>query len=89
MVVCRLAEALPFPRNWLYPWVMRHEVAHVPADAIHVPFDRLIANDGVIVAPPIDPIGPIAVLQYTGGTTGTPKESDALPRQSLRSTSPR
>ena len=33
VVVCRLAEALPFPRNWLYPWVMRHEVARIPVDA--------------------------------------------------------
>ena len=32
VVVCRLADALPFPRNWLYPWVMRHEVARIPVD---------------------------------------------------------
>jgi long-chain acyl-CoA synthetase len=31
VVVCSLAAALPFPRSWLYPWVMRHEVARIPA----------------------------------------------------------
>ena len=25
VVVCRMAEALPFPRNLLYPWVMRRD----------------------------------------------------------------
>ncbi len=39
----------------------------------HVPFARLIANDGIMVAPPIDPYQAIALLQYTGGTTGVPK----------------
>jgi len=73
VVVCRLAEALPFPRNWVYPWVMRHEVAQIPVDALHVPFDRLIANDGAIAAEPTDPRNSIALLQYTGGTTGVPK----------------
>ncbi len=73
LIVCPMAEALPFPRNWLYPWVMRHEVARIPADAIHVPFDRLIDNDGAVAAEPIDPHRAIALLQYTGGTTGVAK----------------
>ena len=73
VIVCRMAEALPFPRNLLYPWVMRRDLAHVPADDLHIPFDRLIANDGVFEAAPIDPRTTIALLQYTGGTTGVPK----------------
>ncbi|HEY2890132.1 MAG TPA: long-chain fatty acid--CoA ligase [Dongiaceae bacterium] len=73
VIVCRMAEALPFPRNLLYPWVMRRDLAHVPADDIHIPFDRLMANDGVFEAAPIDPMTTIALLQYTGGTTGVPK----------------
>jgi long-chain acyl-CoA synthetase len=73
LVVCPMAGALPFPKNWLYPWVMRQELAHVPADAMHVAFDRLIDNDGAIAAEPIDPHRTIALLQYTGGTTGVPK----------------
>ena len=73
VIVCRMAEALPFPRNLLYPWVMRRDLAQVPADDIHIPFERLIANDGAAQLPPIDPRTAIALLQYTGGTTGVPK----------------
>jgi len=73
LVVCRLADALPFPRRWLYPWVMRHDVARIPADSVHVPFERLIDNDGAIAPAPVDPRTEIALLQYTGGTTGVPK----------------
>ena len=73
VIVCRMAEVLPFPRNLLYPWVMRRDLLRVPADDVHVPFDRLIANDGRIEAAPIDPKTTVALLQYTGGTTGVPK----------------
>ena len=84
VVVCRLADALPFPRNWLYPWVMRHEVARIPVDERHVPFARLIANDGIMVAPPIDPhqadrLAAIYRRHHRGAEGG-----DADPRQSLR-----
>ena len=30
-------------------------------------------NDGKYQKPAIDPLNDVAVLQYTGGTTGTPK----------------
>ncbi|MEA2781995.1 MAG: long-chain acyl-CoA synthetase [Rhodospirillaceae bacterium] len=73
LIVCRMADALPFPRNWLYPWVMRHEVARIPADAAHVTFEALIDNDGAIVVDLVDPYQAVALLQYTGGTTGLPK----------------
>jgi long-chain acyl-CoA synthetase len=73
LIVCRMAAALPFPRNWLYPWVMRHEVARVPRGQAYVPFERVIDNDGAFAADAIDPHQAIALLQYTGGTTGVPK----------------
>jgi long-chain acyl-CoA synthetase len=73
LVVCRMAEALPFPRDWLYPWVMRHDVAQIPADDFHMAFEQLIDNDGRVAAEAIDPRKAIALLQYTGGTTGVPK----------------
>jgi len=73
VVVCRLAEALPFPRSWLYPWVMRHTLARIPKDGRHLFFARLVDNDGAIAAEPIDPHRSIALLQYTGGTTGLAK----------------
>jgi long-chain acyl-CoA synthetase len=43
-------------------------------DEKHVPFCDLLDNDGTYVAHDIgDPAQAIAVLQYTGGTTGLPK----------------
>lgn len=38
-----------------------------------VPLADLLANDGRFDAPSLDPTQAVAVLQYTGGTTGTPK----------------
>ncbi|HTK83862.1 MAG TPA: AMP-binding protein, partial [Patescibacteria group bacterium] len=39
----------------------------------YIAYDTLIANDGRFEPGAIDPDNDIAVLQYTGGTTGTPK----------------
>jgi long-chain acyl-CoA synthetase len=46
----------------------------VQYDEAHVPFLSLLDNDGKYTPHPIDdPAETIAVLQYTGGTTGLPK----------------
>src|SRR5690606_12703725 len=48
--------------------------ASVPSDDRHVTFQALLDNDGIYRSYPIaDPTDTIAVLQYTGGTTGLPK----------------
>ena len=73
IVVAKLADCLPFPKNLLYPWVKRRDIAKIPAEPSFVPFDSLINNDGRYQASAIDPEEDIALLQYTGGTTGTPK----------------
>ena len=39
----------------------------------HRPIEHLIDNDGKYTRSPIDPANDVAVLQYTGGTTGIPK----------------
>ncbi len=80
LVVCSMAQALPFPRNWLYPWVMRHEVARIPAGAAHVSFDRLIDNDGAMAAEAIDPRKAIALLQYMNWAVHEGAEMILLPR---------
>jgi len=73
IVVCRMSAALPFPGNALFGLFKRKEVADIPSEARHIAFERLIDNDGAFTPPPIDPARDIAVVQYTGGTTGTPK----------------
>lgn len=73
LVVGTMQEALPFPKNLLFPLVKRKDIATVERDERHVPFKQLIANDGAFKPQSIDPREDIAVLQYTGGTTGVSK----------------
>ncbi len=50
------------------------QIAPVPTDAQHVSFTQLLENDGHYQPCPLgDLTQAIAVLQYTGGTTGLPK----------------
>ncbi|HJN23883.1 MAG TPA: AMP-binding protein [Rhodospirillales bacterium] len=73
IVVCSMTGILPFSENTLFAVLKRREIAAVPDDEQHVPYDRLIDNDGIFEASEIDPPRDVAVLQYTGGTTGLPK----------------
>ncbi|HZK49397.1 MAG TPA: long-chain fatty acid--CoA ligase, partial [Thermoleophilia bacterium] len=65
-------DILPFPKNLLYPLVKHGDVASVPRDAQHATFAELIHNDAEY-APVEVQSQDLAVLQYTGGTTGVPK----------------
>ncbi|MAZ01701.1 MAG: dicarboxylate--CoA ligase PimA [Sneathiella sp.] len=74
IIVGCLKEVLPFPKNFLYPIVKSKEISKVPDDDQHMTFKQLLANDGKGDAAPVaDPSEKVAVLQYTGGTTGLPK----------------
>src|SRR3546814_21086890 len=58
----------------LFPLVKGKEIAAVPKDEHHIRFSDLIANDGRYTPHPVkDPAEEVAILQYTGGTTGQPK----------------
>ncbi len=72
IVVCSMSAALPFPGNAFFALFKRRETSAYPADDRHVKFEKLVGNDGEFEAPEIAP-DDIALLQYTGGTTGTPK----------------
>ena len=73
VVVCPMADILPFPKNYLFAFVRRGEVARVPNDGRHLQFSELIDNRGAATPVALRPHEDIAVLQYTGGTTGIPK----------------
>ncbi len=73
IVVCAMPDILPFPKNWLFRLLKRREMAPWPANAAHTSFAALIDNDGIAPPAVIESRRDIAVLQYTGGTTGTPK----------------
>ncbi len=73
VVVGSVAGALPPTKSLLYRLFKRKEVAARPDDPRVTAFSALIANEGACTTPPIDPELDLALIQYTGGTTGVPK----------------
>lgn len=74
MIVCPMADALPWPKSWLFPIVKRKELAKkIKYDNRHLAYRDIINNKGDYKTVDIDVNDDVALLQYTGGTTGTPK----------------
>ncbi|MDH3659082.1 MAG: long-chain fatty acid--CoA ligase, partial [Alphaproteobacteria bacterium] len=73
IIVGKMADCLPFPKNLLYPWVKRRDVAEVPEEPAFVRLSTLMDNDGGFTPVPVEPEQDIALIQYTGGTTGVSK----------------
>jgi len=73
LIVGTVAEALPPGKALLYRLFKRSSDAHVPHDPRILRFADVVANNGAAPLPVIDPERDLALLQYTGGTTGRPK----------------
>lgn len=73
VVVCPMAGILPFPKNLLFRLLKRKDVAKIPRDGRHVAFADLVGEKTSVPRAAFDPRTTVAVLQYTGGTTGVPK----------------
>ena len=73
IVICPFKDILPFPKNILFPLLKSSEISDIPDDDRHVMYSRIMDNDGQFETPNVDCENDIALLQYTGGTTGTPK----------------
>lgn len=74
LVVGSLGEITADPDTVINEMKAGKQLSEVTWDDHHVSFGQLIHNDGAYEAYPItDPRETIAVLQYTGGTTGLPK----------------
>ena len=73
LIVGSIAGALPSAKSILYRLFKRKEVTARPHDPRIIAFSKLIANDGKHAPVGIDPERDVALIQYTGGTTGTPK----------------
>lgn len=72
LIVCDFAAMLPPSKRVLFRLLKRSDCAAVPRDDRHIRLaDLLVA--GVPKSVDIDPHADIAVLQYTGGTSGLPK----------------
>jgi len=72
VITCPIAGALPTLKSIAYRIFKRAEIAHAPGDARHCTFDSLLKAKGAPVPVAVSP-NDVAVLQYTGGTTGEPK----------------
>src|SRR3546814_12640634 len=57
VIVCPMADSLPYPKRLLFPHARRKDMARWPRDAHHVGYRDLIANDGKMSPPPIAQIG--------------------------------
>jgi long-chain acyl-CoA synthetase len=73
LIVGSVAEALPRMKGWAYRLFKKADIAPIPADNRITGYLDFIANDGAAETVTCDPETDIALLQYTGGTTGTPK----------------
>ncbi len=73
LIVGSIAEALPMIKGLAYRIAKRGDIAPIPSDSRITKYADLIANKGDYVVQPCNPETDIALLQYTGGTTGVPK----------------
>lgn len=73
LIICPFTDVLPFPKNFLFKTFKGGELADIPNNDRHVRFETLMDNPPKSDPVQIDPDQDVALLQYTGGTTGTPK----------------
>ena len=75
LILCGIKDYLPFPLNLLYPIKARIEKQWVPVKRIPPIHDFLSLLNEAQATPVNSRVSPgdTAILQYTGGTTGTPK----------------
>lgn len=73
LILCRFTDTLPFPKNLLFRYLKSKELATVSESKRIAWFDAITQNEGHPDPVEIDPLEDVALLQYTGGTTGIPK----------------
>ena len=73
LIICSFTDILPFPKNVLFRFLKAKEMATLDQSGSYVFYKDLINNQGNPDLVNIDPVNDVAVIQYTGGTTGVPK----------------
>ncbi len=75
-LVCSFSSLLPSTKSVLFKLFKSKEIAHPAKSSAAgkiISDTAVLANDGAYKKVAVNPMADIAVLQYTGGTTGTPK----------------
>ena len=73
LVICKFTNILPFPKNILFPLLKGKDLAKIENEGTSSWYHDLISHHNKPAAVSIDARNDVALLQYTGGTTGTPK----------------
>lgn len=73
VIVGNMANALPTAKAALFMMAKSKEIAKIPGDNKHLLLADLLKATPELATPTMHPEEDIAVLQYTGGTTGVPK----------------
>ncbi|MBD8134778.1 long-chain-fatty-acid--CoA ligase [Bacillus sp. CFBP 13597] len=78
IIVTAIKEYLPFPKNLIYPFIQKKQygiVINVEHEGNHHLFSEIMKRKFTeeVDTVPIDVNDDLALLQYTGGTTGFPK----------------
>ncbi|TMN21116.1 long-chain-fatty-acid--CoA ligase [Lentibacillus cibarius] len=77
VIVSSIKDYLPFPKNFIYPFIQRKEykrIVDVKSSAITHRWKVIMTTGSEQFTPvTVDPHQDLALLQYTGGTTGHPK----------------
>lgn len=73
LLVGTMQSMLPFPKNILFPIVKKHEVATLHVSEKIIKLNSILTSSRHFRPVEINDSDDIAVLQFTGGTTGIPK----------------
>ncbi|MBB5354762.1 long-chain acyl-CoA synthetase [Anoxybacillus mongoliensis] len=77
VIITSIKDYLPFPKNVLYPFVQKKQtgmIVRVKHEGYcHLFTKALSLASGKVKETNVDPVEDVALLQYTGGTTGFPK----------------
>lgn len=77
VIIAEIKDYLPFPKNFIYPFMQKKQygfsVKVEDTDSVHSWKKVLEKGKPIYEKIEVDPVNDLALLQYTGGTTGHPK----------------